>query len=89
MPEVEYDLPLGPDARKRHYHRTERGQVVDFMVQLEVWIDDGWKEVIRYDCAHGFAHVDRYNLVGARTKDNLDLDYGDALTLADTSINEN
>lgn len=48
-----------------------------------------WKEVIRYDCAHGFVHKDRYNLEGRRKKEDLELSYEDALTLADTDINDN
>lgn len=53
MSVVKYDRPLGRGARKRHYHKTERGKVADFMVQLEVTVKGEWKEVIRYDCTHG------------------------------------
>ena len=41
------------------------------MVQLEVELEDGvWKPVIRCDCAHNFAHRDRYNLNGDHDKED-------------------
>lgn len=88
MSVVEYDRPLAAGTRKRHYHVTRRGRVVDFMVQLEVEVQGEWKPILRYDCAHGFVHVDRYNLSGNRKKESLDLSFADALTLAETDINE-
>ena len=90
MAEKEYLIRLGEGARKRHYHKTERGVVVDFMVQLEVEIARGvWRPVVRYDCSHDFAHRDRYNLQGEQEKDDLHLAYAEALNLADEDINKN
>jgi hypothetical protein len=67
LAEKEYLIRLGDHARKRHHHKTDKGQVVTFMVQLEVEVEEGvWKPVVRYDCAHDFAHRDRYNLKGDR-----------------------
>ncbi len=59
------------------------------MVQLEVRMEGVWKEVIRYDCAHGYAHRDTYNLLGKQKKENLLLGFEDALTLADDDIDDN
>ena len=42
----------------------ERGQVLEFIVQLEIAVGRQWKPVIRYDTAHGFAHRDRYEREG-------------------------
>lgn len=90
MAEKEYLIRLGEGARKRHCHRTERGVVVNFMVQLEVEVTKGvWKAVIRYDCSHDFAHRDRYNLRGEQDKDDLHLTYAEALDVADEDINKN
>jgi len=50
------------------------------MVQLEVKVEGVWKEVIRYDCAHAYAHRDTYNLLGKQEKENLHLRFEDALT---------
>lgn len=90
MPEKEYLIRLGDGARKRHYHRTEKGVVVSFVVQLEIEIEKGkWSPVLRYDCAHDFAHRDRYNLKNEQRKEELHLSYADALNLADEDINKN
>ena len=89
MAEKEYIIPYSEDVRKRHYHKTIRGKVVKFMVQLEVKYEGKWKEVVRYDCAHGYAHRDSHNLGGKHTKDVLHLSFVDALTLADDDIDEN
>ncbi len=89
MPEKHYLILLDIDARKRHYHVTKSGRITKFIVQLEVKIGGVWKEVMRYDCTHGYAHKDFYNIEGQCRKMNLYLDYDDALTLADDDINEN
>lgn len=90
MAEKEYVIRLGEKARKRHYHKTDRGQVIAFMVQLEVAVEGGvWQPVIRYDCAHSFAHRDRYTLTGDHEKEEIPLSYSESLDLADKDINEN
>ena len=89
MPDKRYLILLDVDARKRHYHQTESGRIIKFVVQLEVKIGDTWMEVLRYDCAHNYAHLDCYNIKGECRKINLYLDYEGALTLADDNINEN
>ena len=60
------------------------------MVQLEVEVEEGvWNPVIRYDCAHNFAHRDRYNLKGDLNKEEIPLSFTDSLDLADKDINGN
>lgn len=88
MSEKEYIIPYNKEARKRHYHKTVKGKVKRFVVQLEVEYNGMWKEVVRYDCAHGFAHRDAYNLQGKHIKDELHLSFEDALTLADEDIDD-
>jgi hypothetical protein len=87
--EKAYTRALGKDARKRHYHKTERGKVIHFAVQVEVRIDGAWQPVIRYDCAHDFSHIDRYNIHGEQEKEALQLSYAESLTLADDDIDLN
>jgi len=82
-------IPLGADARKRHYHETDRGKIIRFAVQLEVYVDDQWKTVIRYDTAHSYSHIDRYYLDGRKVKKELHLKLNESLTLADEDIKEN
>lgn len=86
---VEYVIPLGENARKRHYHETVKGKVIAFTVQLEVFVNGEWREIIRYDSAHGVAHIDRYYLNGRKIKKELNLKLNEALTLADEDIKEN
>jgi len=89
MTEKQYLILLDIDARKRHYHITKVGRIIKFAVQLEVKIGGSWKQVIRYDCSHNYAHKDCYNVEGRSKKINIFLDYDNALTLADDDINEN
>ncbi|MEA3416286.1 MAG: hypothetical protein U9R02_09055 [Thermodesulfobacteriota bacterium] len=84
-----YIIPLGENARKRHYHEADKGDIIGFAVQLEVLVNDQWKVVIRYDSAHGFAHIDRYYLDGRKVKIELHLKLSEALTLGDEDIKEN
>ena len=89
MSTTEYVIPLGENARKRHYHETDKGKVTGFTVQMEAFVNEQWLKVIRYDSAHGFAHIDRYYLDGRKTKKYLHLSFGEALALADEDIKEN
>jgi hypothetical protein len=85
----QYLILLDVDARKRHYHESEGGKIVRFMVQLEVTVGSTWKEVIRYDCAHDYVHKDGYDIKGKGRKIRLNLEYDEALVFADDDINEN
>lgn len=58
------------------------------MVQLEVFVQGEWKPVIRYDCAHNYAHCDRFNLRGDQLKEELIMSYEEALTFADDDIDD-
>ncbi len=64
MADKQYLIMLDINVRKRHYHLSEAGEIEQFMVQLEVKIGDEWREVVRYDCAHEYAHKDCYNIKG-------------------------
>jgi hypothetical protein len=87
--EKTYTRALGEHTRKRHFHKTEKGKVVDFVVQLEVKVGGVWQPVIRYDCAHDFSHIDRYNIHGKQENEALQLPYAESLTLADDDIDLN
>ena len=89
MPERQYLLPVRLDTRIRHYHRTESGRVVEFLVQLEIKVAGFWRVAIRYDTAHGFTHIDRYNQKGEARKEVLKLSYSEALTRAERDIRGN
>jgi len=89
LPETSYTAPVGIDIRIRHYHRTQARRVMEFVVQLEIEIRNEWKPVIGYDSAHGFAHIDRYNLRGRARKERLELSFSEALTRAERDIKQN
>jgi len=89
MAHVEYLLSLGNRARKRHSHETVGGTVIAFVAQLEVFIDGRWSPVVRYDSAHGYSHVDRFNRSGGSRKERLSCSFAEALTTADEDILEN
>jgi hypothetical protein len=89
MGEKNYMVMLDIDTRKRHYHLAEAGKITKFMVQLEVKVENTWKEVVRFDCAHGYAHKDCYDIKGKCRKINLSMSFEDALTFADDDVNEN
>lgn len=72
--------------RQRTRFVTEKKDVVEFVVQLEVLHQGRWETVLRYDGAHGFAHRDRYNLRSEQRKEALPLDFRDALTYAIADI---
>jgi hypothetical protein len=63
--------------------------VLKFTIQLEVETIGRWRPVIRYDTAHGYAHIDRFSLQGKRRKERLRLNFGEALTRAERDIKQN
>jgi len=44
------------DDRLRLKIDTEKGQVVDIVVQYEARFSGVWHPIVRYDCSHGFLH---------------------------------
>jgi len=58
------------------------------MVQLEVFVQGTWKPVVRYDCAHGYAHCDQFNLRGEQRKEDLQMSYAEALSFADDDLDD-
>ncbi len=73
---TEYVRVLDVDVRRRHYHETRRGQVVAFVVQLEVEVADTWVAVVRYDTAHGVPHVHRLETMTRVSRQTLDVPGG-------------
>ena len=63
--------------------------MLKFTLQLEVQTKGKWRAVIRYDTAHGYAHIDRFNLQGERRKERLRLNFPEALTRAERDIKQN
>lgn len=55
---------------------------------MEVKVGEQWKVVIRYDCAHKFAHIDSDDIKGNQHKSELLLSFESALSYADWDINQ-
>jgi len=85
-----YIFMLTDKDRKRHEHITDKGKVIEFVVQYETSFGNKWVPIVRYDTAHGYAHKDLMNPDGSKEKTFLGIvDLNNALTLADTDIKEN
>jgi hypothetical protein len=57
------DYPVYLTDDDRAHVRTvsgSRGQLIDFAVVQQVRVDGEWRDVLRYDCAHGEIHLHRY-----------------------------
>jgi hypothetical protein len=90
MTKKAYVFMLTETDRKRHEHMSDKGRVVEFIVQYETKLQDKWVPVIRYDTAHGFAHKDILNPDGTSEKILLgNVNYNELLTFAERDINEN
>ena len=84
---VDFVIIFDNGVRKRHHHETEKGKVTYFSVQLEVEVKGEWKVAVRYDCAHGSSHMDRYDIKGKQVKRMLNLSFESTLTYGDWDIN--
>lgn len=66
------------------------GEIIDFVVQYETFINGKWFSVVRYDTSHGFAHRDILSLKGEKRKTPIFVsDKNDALTFAENDIKDN
>ena len=90
MKKLEFVIPFSSQDRYRHYHLSVKGQVIEFSVQFETFINGEWFPVVRYDTSHGFAHRDLLNIKGIKRKTPLfATDNNDALTFAENDIKDN
>ena len=82
---VEFHRYLDDDNSLRVEFELERGKVLKFMIQLECRFAESYEftAVIRYDTAHGFAHLDRLHPYQQAEKSTMATqDYNEALTFA-------
>jgi DNA-directed RNA polymerase subunit L len=87
---VEFRRLLSDDNALRVRFELERGQVIQFVVQLECCLTDEWIPVIRYDTAHNFAHCDRLHPYEPTLKTRLvTRDHNEALTFAIRDLTNN
>ncbi len=89
MPEKEYVVDIELDVRMRCWHKTARGQLIAFTVQLEVLTEGRWQPVVRYDTAYSYAHRDLYRKKGPQLKTPLGMDFKTARTFAQDDVLRN
>ena len=60
MKEISYQKFLSNQEfdRIRMKIRTEKGKIIDIVVQYESLLNNKWTAIVRYDCSHGFFHRD-------------------------------
>lgn len=67
-----------------------RGEVEGFVVQLESFLNEKWRPIVRYDTAHGFTHQDVLHPFDETQKIELESqDFNEALTFAIQDLSEN
>jgi hypothetical protein len=77
------------DDRLRIKIETERGKVLDMVVQYEAKFEEEWHPIVRYDCSHGFLHRDIMFPGGKKEKHLLDIaDLNSALLYAEQDIKD-
>ena len=85
MRTVEFRRFLDYDNAVRVKFESELGRIIRFVVQLECqFVEAGeWIAIIRYDTAHGYAHLDimHPNKKEEKTKMSVQ-DYNEAFTIA-------
>ncbi len=60
MKEIGYIFYLSSEQtdRLRVSAQKEKDEILEFVVQYEAMISGEWQPIVRYDTAHGFAHMD-------------------------------
>ena len=92
MSEISFLIYLdeAQENRYRHWHMWYRGEVTEFMIQYEAFIDGRWHPVLRHDSAHGQAHRDLLHPDGAQSKEMYpDYSYAEIMTIGQRDIIEN
>lgn len=87
---VQFLLLLTSDDRRRRRHISEKGRILEFVVQYEIKVNEKWHPVVRYDTAHGYAHIHLFHPDGRQQKRRMNvLDYNLALTIAEDDVRKN
>ena len=55
-----YTLPLSDEDKLYVKFGLHKGKIAEFVLQYYTKTPKGWRTVIRYDTAHGYAHKDIY-----------------------------
>ena len=91
MKQKEYLKPLGKSRKDRLRIRfsSQKGKIVDLVVQYETLHVDEWRSVVRYDCTHGFFHRDIMSLRSEKEKESVAIEnLNDAFAYAEQDIRD-
>ncbi len=91
MKEIAYQKFLDESEfeRLRIKIHTEKGILIDIVVQYESFITDRWIPIVRYDCSHGFFHRDVIKPDGEKEKQAIPTTtLKDALNYAEQDIKD-
>lgn len=91
MSDKEFLKLISPDGedRLRVKIKTERGKVVNIVVQYEAMIRGAWHEIVRYDCEHGYFHRDVIYPKGRKEKQPIAIEnLNDALQYAEQDLKD-
>lgn len=81
---------LTHEDRVRCQIESEKGQVIKFVIQYEIFIQDGWSAVTRFDTFHDAVHRDLIAPDGAISKRwFLHFNFDEGLTFAYNDIENN
>lgn len=72
--EFENDLDKNGLERLRVKLKTDKGELIDVVYQYESFIENKWREIVRYDCAHGYFHRYIINPNGTKEKNEIIID---------------
>ncbi len=66
-----------------------KGKITDLVFQYESFINDKWREIVRYDLAHGFFHRDFVSPKGEKEKVRIEItDLKSAASFAEQDIKD-
>ena len=68
MPSQEFSYLLDGSTKLVVYFSTKTGEVGRFVVKLEYEEGGVWKEIMRYDCFHGYVHKDVLTRAGEKKR---------------------
>jgi hypothetical protein len=76
MREIEFISILDKSGfdRLRVRLKIDKGQLTDVLYQYESFIQNKWREIVRYDCSHGFFHRDVLFPDGDKEKHEITID---------------
>ena len=87
---VEFRRLFDEENAVRVQFHLDRDRVVQFVVQLECFLQSEWIPIVRYDTAHGFAHRDLLHPLHPAEKKEMPVkDFNAGLTFAMQDLAEN